>query len=228
MALRAGARAGPKTARKRGSWYKSSVMAVAPLPPPTWVRFTTEGAAKVAPVGSTLDRYRVAEVRAVRGAPLAGLSVGAAFFRVQSTVELPSGAGDLVGVTQHLGYTRAAERAELATTEVPGAEATCVLIPMTKSSAWWQLAHDERDAIFRGSGRPGHVNVGLPFARTISRTLYHSRPVPGAGFDFLTYFEFLPARRGEFVELLRGLRDEAKNPEWGYVERECEVWLSRA
>lgn len=227
MAVRSRARVDPKTAPKRGAWYKPLLMAVAALPPPTWVRFTTESAARSAPPSSTLDSYRITDVRAVRGEPLAGLSVGAPLFRVQSTVELPSGAGDLVGVTQHLGYTRAAERAELATTEVPGAGAICVLIPMTKSSTWWQLAHDERDAIFRGSGRPGHVNVGLPFARVISRTLYHSRPVPGASFDFLTYFEFLPERRGEFLELLRGLRDEARNPEWSYVERECEVWLSR-
>ena len=203
-------------------------MSVAPLPPPTWVRFTTDGTANVARPGCTVHGYRIEEVRAVRGDLPAGVAAGGALFLAQSTLELPGGTGDLVGVTQHLGYTRAAERADLATTEPPGADACCVLIPMTKSSAWWQLAHDERDAIFRGRGRPGHVNVGLPFARTLSRTLYHSRPLPGAGFDFLTYFEFLPARRGEFLELLRGLRDEAQNPEWGYVERECEVWLSRA
>lgn len=202
-------------------------MAVPPVPPPTWVRFTPENTVPSGRPATTTDRYRIDDVRAVQGTPLAGIAIGGPFFRIESTLELPSGTGDLVGVTQHLGYTRASERAALATTELPGPRAVCVLIPMTRSSAWWQLAHDERDAIFRGSGRPGHVNVGLPFASTITRKLYHSRPVPGAGWDFLTYFEFLPERRAEFVDLLAGLRDTERNPEWGYVERECEVWLSR-
>jgi hypothetical protein len=197
------------------------------MPPPTWVRFTSEGTTAAPRAASTIDRYRIEEVRAVRGAVLAGFAAGGPLFRIESALELPSGAGELIGVTQHLGYTRAAERADLATTEVPGAQATCVLIPMTKSSAWWQLAHDERDAIFRGSGRPGHVTVGLPFARTILRKLYHCRSLPGAGWDFLTYFEFLPARRAEFLELLAGLRDPERNPEWSHVERESELWLSR-
>ncbi len=109
---------------------------------------------------------------------------------------------------------------------MPGADKLVVLIPLTKSSAWWQLAHDERDAIFRGRGRPGHVTVGLPYARTIRRLLYHSRTLPGAGWDFLTYFEFSPERRADFVALLAGLRDEARNPEWSYVARESEVWLT--
>jgi len=163
----------------------------------------------------------------VYGEPLAGLAVGGALCRIESTVGLPGGDGNLVGVTQHLEYTRAAEREALATTEVPGPSATCVLIPITKSAAWWQLAQDERDAIFRGSGRPGHVTVGLPFAHTIWRRAYHCRPLPGTSWDFLTYFEFLPKRREEFLELLAGLRDRERNPEWGFVERESEVWLSR-
>ncbi|HEV8550077.1 MAG TPA: hypothetical protein VGQ57_13630 [Polyangiaceae bacterium] len=201
-------------------------MTLPKLPPTTWVRFTTE--APVVPSGATLERYRVEQVRAAKGAPLAEVKVGAPLFRVTSTAELPPGAGSLAGVTQHLGYTRGAERPDLLTTEPPGPNAVCVLIPLTKSAAWWQLAHDERDAIFRGSGRhPGHVGVGLPYARTITRTLYHCRPLPGTGWDFLTYFEFLPERRAEFSALLEGLRDPARNPEWNYVEREFEVWLSR-
>ncbi|HEX5100419.1 MAG TPA: chlorite dismutase [Polyangiaceae bacterium] len=203
-------------------------MSVPAVPPPTWVRFSASSAGSTASASTTLDRFRIEELRAVRGEPLAGLSVGGPFSRVESTAGLPSGEGNLVGVTQHLEYMRAAEREALATTELAGPRAICVLIPMTKSAAWWQLAHDERDAIFRGAGRPGHVNVGSPFARVILRRLYHCRPVvAGSGWDLLTYFEFLPERRGEFLELLAGLRDTERNPEWRYVERESEVWLSR-
>jgi len=190
------------------------------------VRFTRGEAAANVPA-SKVDRYRVEDVRAVRGAPLDGLAKGDELYRTESTEVLPPGAGNLIGVVQQLVYMRSSERAELATTEVPGPNAICVLIAMNKSAAWWQLALDERDAMFRGSGRPGHVEVGRPYARTITRRLYHGRPLPGAGWDLLTYFEFLPERRDDFVKLLAGLRDPAKNPEWSYVERESEVWLAR-
>ena len=202
-------------------------MAFPPVPPPTWVRFA-RGAAPANVPASKVDRYRIEDVRTVRGAPLTGLGTGDAFYRTESTEVLPPGDGDLIGVVQQLVYMRAAEREPLATTEVPGVNAVCVLIPMNKSAAWWQLAVDERDALFRGAGRPGHVEVGRPFARTITRRLYHSRPLPGAGWDFLTYFEFLPERRADFVKLLAGLRDPDRNPEWNYVERESEVWLARS
>lgn len=202
-------------------------MAFPPVPPPTWVRFT-RGAAPANVPASKVERYRVEDVRTVRGAPLAGFTEGDALFRTESTGALPAGEGDLVGVLQHLVYMRAAEREPLATTEEPGPNAVCVLIPMNKSAAWWQLAADERDSLFRGSGRPGHVEVGRPFARTITRRLYHGRPLPGAGWDFLTYFEFLPERRDDFLKLLAGLRDLERNPEWSYVERESEVWLARS
>jgi len=166
-------------------------------------------------------------VRTLRGAPLDGIVSGATLVRLESMVELPTGGGDLIGVTQHLVYTRAAERPELVSGAPPGANGLAVMIPLTRSEAWWQLAQDERDASFRGAGKPGHVNVGLPYASAILRKLYHCRPLPGAGFDFLTYFEFSPADRPRFEALLASLRDPTQNPEWSYMEREAEIWLSR-
>lgn len=201
-------------------------MAVPPVPPPTWVRFCAAPSATLAPT-TTIDRYRIDSVRTLSGAPPRRLAPGAELSRLESTVELPAGDGDLIGVTQHLVYMRAAERAELATTSPPGSDATCVLIPLSKSAAWWQLALDERDALFRGAARPGHVELGRPYARTLVRKLYHGRPLPGAGFDFVTYFEFAPSERGDFEALLAALRDPERNPEWRYVERETEVWLTR-
>jgi chlorite dismutase len=138
------------------------------------------------------------------------------------------GAGDLVGVTQHLGYTRSEERAALASTATPGPDAHVVVIPLTKTPGWWALAHDERDRLFRGAGKAlGHVDVGRPHAKTILRKLYHGRGVPGAGWDFLTYFEFAPELAPSFRELLQGLRDPGRNPEWAEVAREAEIWLRR-
>ncbi len=201
-------------------------MAVPPVPPPTWVRFCALPRATPAPT-TKIDRYRIDSVHTVSGAPLRGVTPGAELLRLESTVELPAGDGDLIGVMQHLVYMRAAERAELATTAPPGADAMCVVIPLSKSAAWWQLALDERDALFRGATRPGHVELGRPYAPTLVRKLYHGRPLPGAGFDFVTYFEFAPSERADFETLLAALRDPERNPEWRYVERETEIWLTR-
>jgi hypothetical protein len=194
--------------------------------PTTWVRFTTTVVEPRA--GERVERYRIASVTSHRGLPLEGVEVGAWLSRVESTTGLPSGDGDLVGVTQHLGYTRSDERAELAATATPGPSAHVVVIPLTKSPGWWSLAHDERDRLFRGAGRAeGHVNVGRPQAKTIQRKLYHGRGVPGAGWDFLTYFELDAEFAGDFRDLLAGLRDPARNPEWAEVVRESEIWLTR-
>jgi hypothetical protein len=191
------------------------------------VRFCPATSGSATP-NTKIDRYRVDAVRTLSGAPLGGIVPGSELLRLESTAELPPGGGDLIGVLQHFGYTRAAERPALATTSPPGADATCVVIPLTKSEAWWQLALDERDTLFRGaSSRAGHVALGIPSARTLVRKLYHGRPLPGAGWDFVTYFEFSPERRGEFEALLAALRDPEQNPEWNYVERETEIWLSR-
>jgi hypothetical protein len=196
------------------------------IPPTTWVRFSTTPA-EPAP-GERADRYRIETITNHRGAPLTGLETGMRLTRVESTLGLPAGGGDLMGVTQHLGYTRAEERAELAATATPGSGAHVVVIPIIKSKTWWSLAQDERDRLFRGAGKaPGHVSVGRPHAKTIFRKLYHGRSLPGAGWDFLTYFEFEPELAADFRDLLIGLRDEARNPEWANVVREAEIWLRR-
>jgi chlorite dismutase len=196
------------------------------LPPTTWVRFSTGHAQP--DTGERVDHYRIQSITSHRGAPLAGLEVGARLTRVESTLGLPAGGGELIGVTQHLGYTRAGERAELAATATPGSSAHVVVIPLSKSPTWWSLAHDERDLLFRGAGKAdGHVTVGRPHAKTIQRKLYHGRGVPGAGWDFLTYFEFEPELASDFRALVAGLRDPARNPEWNEVIREAEIWLTR-
>src|SRR5207249_7080274 len=101
-------------------------------------------------------------------------------------------------------------------------------IPIAKSDAWWALAQDERDHYFRRTpDRPGHVEIGTRYAPSIFRRLYQARFQPGSEWDFLTYFEVREEDVGAFRSLLAGLRDPAVNPEWGFVERETEIWMTR-
>jgi hypothetical protein len=196
------------------------------------------GALPPALAGDTrVTRYRIDEIRPVVGPPPAGLEPGAPLVRVEATGGLAFGPGDLVGVTQHVVYSGADERRELAAISAAESGPVAVLIPIVKSAAWWALAQDERGAVFRGGSRdasagsgdppPGHFAVGRAYAARIFRRLYHSRYLPGSGWDFLTYFEFPRERAADFRALLGELRDHAKNPEWRYVERETEVWLAK-
>lgn len=205
-------------------------MTAVPSPPaaptPVYVRFTPPAGASGG-VSSPVDRYRVLSVTTIAGQPLSGIEPGGELLRIESTAQPPPGAGDLVGVTRHLGYQTAAERVELAPPAPPASGGFCVLIPISKSAAWWNLAQDERILAFRGRPPRGHVAVGRPYANRIFRKLYHGRYLPGAGWDFLTYFEFETEREAEFRALVAALRDPEQNPEWSYVEREAEVWMRR-
>lgn len=194
--------------------------------PPTWVRFVRN----LPPaLGSDyrIDRYRLEDVRVLAGPPLTGLEVGAELFRIETVLGPPPGLGELLGVTQHLGYQTAVERIELAPPPPSAGDAHCVIVPISKSSAWWDLAHDERHALFRDHAPRGHVRVGRPYAARIHRKLYHSRYLPASGWDFITYFEFEPDRAADFRALVAGLRDTTRNPEWSYVERESEIWMKK-
>jgi hypothetical protein len=91
------------------------------------------------------------------------------------------------------------------------------LIPITKSAAWWELAQDERRAIFEQ--RSAHIALGLNYLPAIARRLYHGRDL-GEPFDFLTWFEFSEADAGAFDDLVGRLRE---SEEWRYVIREVEV-----
>ena len=122
-------------------------------------------------------------------------------------------------------YTERAEKAELVRRQegLGRPQATrAVLIPMTKSPEWWDLAQDERRRILEHESK--HISRGMDVLPQVSRRLYHCREL-GEPFDFLTWFEFAPNDAGLFDELLRRLR---QIEEWSYVEREVEVRLSQA
>jgi hypothetical protein len=98
---------------------------------------------------------------------------------------------------------------------------SAVLIPIKKSVQWWEMAQDERRAIFEEESH--HTAVGLEYLPGVARRLLHCRDL-GEPFDFLTWFEFAPEHTKAFDELLLRMR---ASKEWEYVEREVEVRLER-
>jgi hypothetical protein len=207
----------------------------AAVAPRTWVSFLISPDASGTPFFGVLTdggmtKYKVEKVEAVRGRPLA-VGPGWQVTRLESRTQIarpPTGLA-LTGVSQHLEYTSAREREKLEGISRREAGNIAVLIPIVKSEAWWAMAQDERQAYFRRApeGAEGHVEIGKTFAASVLRRLYHARYLPGAEWDFLTYFEFGREQEGEFRQLLAGLRDPARNPEWQFVERETEIWLNK-
>lgn len=95
------------------------------------------------------------------------------------------------------------------------------LIPIKKSQAWWDLAQDERRAIFEETSH--HTAIGMDYLPAVARQLFHSRDI-GEPFDFLTWFEYAPEDAQGFEELVGRLRSTS---EWSYVEREVDIRLER-
>jgi chlorite dismutase len=168
--------------------------------------------------GADTGSWRIDEIRPICGAGLAPAA------RLQIGPPAETAAWSLEGVGSNLRYLAARDRPGLAERSAPlrRAGATCaVLIPISKSESWWALAQDERDALFRSSR---HLGIGLDYAQSVARQLFHSRDL-GGDFDFLTWFEFAPDDEMAFDEMLERLRASL---EWTYVTREVEIRLSEA
>ena len=112
---------------------------------------------------------------------------------------------------------------------LPSDHTTAVLIPIGKSEEWWKLAQDQRQSYFEKTGKhQGHTAIGLKYVDRVFRKLYHSRYLNSSvGYDFLTYFEFKDSYEEDFRALLAELRDTKKNPEWVFVDREYEIWMTK-
>lgn len=187
----------------------------------------------------SLSVYRVEKVVSVRGKPGVDLAADSPLIRLETASRLPTPGGGAAnpllfrGVPQHLQYTSGEQRADLnkrSRAEVPaGKDTVAVIIPIRKTAAWWALPHDERHAHFqKRSDKPGHTAIGANYAGRIYRKLYHTRyAVETTDHDFITYFEFDRADADEFKGLLAKLRDPAQNPEWGFVDREYEIWTTK-
>lgn len=130
----------------------------------------------------------------------------------------------LTGVPSNVRYVERREKSELQAIQASlgRPEAKCAaLIPIQKSQAWWDLTQEERREIFESKSH--HIANSMKYLPAVARQLYHSRDL-GEPFDFLTWFEFAPAHRNEFDELVRQLRS---TEEWKFVTREVDIRLSR-
>jgi chlorite dismutase len=126
----------------------------------------------------------------------------------------------LQGVRSNERYVEREEKVRLAAVQEglgrPNSRQSA-LIPIKKTAAWWDLAQDERRAIFEARSR--HNAIGMKYLPAIARRLYHCRDL-GGPFDFLTWFEFGDGDIDMFDDLVGRLRE---TEEWAYVEREVEV-----
>jgi hypothetical protein len=130
----------------------------------------------------------------------------------------------LAGVASHARYAERAERVRLEEVQagLGRQQASCAaLIPIRKSSQWWELTPSERRAIFEDKSR--HIGASLKYLPMIARQLYHCRDL-GEPFDFLAWFEYAPEHIPLFEDLV-GMRRATE--EWGFVEREVDVRVMR-
>ena len=174
-------------------------------------------------VGGTGGRWNVLRNLAVTGPGLDRVDT-VDVVEGRHPIDAPSAAWVLRGVTSNERYVERAERTALVERQEPlgrVAATRAALIPITKSSAWWELTQDERRAVLETTSQ--HIAVGLEYLPAIARRLHHGRDI-GAEFDFLTWFEFAPSDADRFEELVGRLR---QTPEWSYVVREIDIRLER-
>ena len=174
-------------------------------------------------VGGREGAWEITRIQAIAGA---GLDMAPRLSIVKGVnIDGSSMASWLLrGAASHVRYSTRSELTRLAQVQPRlgrFASTRAVLIPMGKSSDWWELAQDERQAIFGKSSR--HAEIGMDHLPAVARKLYHCRDL-GEPFDFLTWFEFAPENEAAFDRLLARLRS---TPEWRYVDREVEVRLTR-
>lgn len=171
--------------------------------------------------GGDLGKWRITSIRPVRGATLA--SVPRLEVRLSDTESKPEAeAWTLHGTISNLRYAQRAEVQALRARQEPLGRPTAgcaAMIPIRKTAAWWDLAQDERRAIFEETSQ--HTAIGLKYLPAIARQLYHARDL-GEPFDFITWFEYAPSHAALFEDLVASLRS---TPEWEFVEREVDIRL---
>lgn len=172
-------------------------------------------------LGGGAGAWRVLSLEAVRGAPLAGVThVDVVATSRISSYDQPTWA--LSGLVSNVRYATRAEITVLRQRQAPLGRPEArraALIPIRKSAAWWDLAQDERRAVFEETSH--HTAIGLDYLPAIARQLFHCRD-RGEPFDFLTWFEYAPQAAADFERLVERLR---ATPEWTFVEREVDIRL---
>ncbi len=172
--------------------------------------------------GGDVGPWAITSIHTVKGETLGNAS----HLLMTETTTLKSNGGvwTLKGFDSNLRYTESQEKEELLAVQqgLGRPEARCAaLIPIRKNEAWWELAQDERRAIFEKQSH--HTETGLKYLPAIARKLFHCRDI-GQPFDFLTWFEYAPSHAGAFEELVATLR---KTEEWKFVDREVDIRLEK-
>lgn len=168
-------------------------------------------------------KWRVTSVKQVRGESLESTPY-LAIVPAGEIKELPA-AWVLHGLISNLRYATRGELTALRARQEPLGRAQAnlaALIPIKKTSAWWDLAQDERRAIFEEQSR--HTSIGVEYLPAVARQLYHCRDL-AEPFDFLTWFEYAPEHADAFETLVTQLR---VTREWTFVEREVDIRLELA
>jgi chlorite dismutase len=178
---------------------------------------------QVAFVAGSSGTWRVERITAVVGESLPSAE-RLAVIEGQEAQRQPQGRWTLRGTTSNTRYSNREELEALSFKQEmllrPQAK-RAALIPIRKTPAWWDLAQDERRAIFEEQSR--HIAIGMEYLPAVARRLHHSREL-GEPFDFLTWFEYAAEHADGFEEMVRRLRSTA---EWRYVDREVDIRLSR-
>jgi chlorite dismutase len=176
--------------------------------------------------GGQSGAWRITQLLPVKGEPLARTAaLSVVHSEAIALPLLPSQTSwRLAGVVSDGRYVERAEKTQLEAVQagLGRSEATfAALIPIRKSSAWWELTQQERRQIFEDKSQ--HIASSLKYLPAIARQLYHCRDL-AEPFDFLTWFEYAPEHAAAFDELVGMLR---ASEEWTYVEREVDVRVVR-
>lgn len=175
-------------------------------------------------VGGEGGKWRVSSISPVKGQSLdrvARIEVIAA----DAQPSAPSPAWRIEAQISNLRYASRTELTALRATQEPLGRAgarRAAMIPIRKSSAWWDLAQDERRTIFEETSQ--HTAIGMKYLPAIARQLYHCRDL-GEPFDFVTWFEYAADHAQAFEDLVASLR---ATREWEFVEREIDIRLELA
>lgn len=173
--------------------------------------------------GGPTGRWKVERIDAVRGEGLPSVE-RIAVVEGRTTQLPPDVSWVLRGVTSNERYVTQTEHDALVARQPPlgREEATrAALIPICKSSDWWEMSQDGRRSIFEE--RSHHVATGVQYLPAVARRLHHGRDLMEP-FDFLTWFEYAPEEAVRFEQLTHRLRE---TEEWSFVEREVDIRLSR-
>jgi chlorite dismutase len=174
--------------------------------------------------GSNSGAWRVLSMTPLRGSISLAAAEAVTVVSVGDQTTSVPGNWVLRGMMSNVRYATRPELTALKAIQQPLGRAEArraALIPISKSAAWWDLAQDERRAIFEESSQ--HNAIGMEYLPAIARQLFHCRDL-GEPFDFLTWFEYAPEHAAAFEDLVGRLRE---NVEWGYVEREIDIRLER-